>query len=274
MSGSKVAIRLTNVKKSYRQYKTNMQKIRFLLLMREAGTKVDVLDDISFEIKKGEKVAIIGGPQSGKSTLMRILAGVIRPDSGKAKIWGSISPILSIRMAFDAAMTGKDNYLLMSSALGRSEEEIKELEDGVFEFAQLEQYKNEVMRTFERGAAGRLGFAIATAVKKDVILYDGSIALGSRQWNDAGLNRLKELIAGDTTFVMAVTRPVDAAALCERGIVLYDGRIVFDGDFGEAAEYYRKNCRQAPVREQEAHEETRSEDSAAGDDSSGDGSAF
>ena len=88
MGKAETAIRVRHVSKSYRQYKTNMQKIGFLLLKRDTGIRTDVLQDISFDIKKGEKVGIIGRQQSGKTTLMRIIAGVIRPDSGKVKISG------------------------------------------------------------------------------------------------------------------------------------------------------------------------------------------
>ena len=244
MSGDNIAIRVKHVKKTYRQYKTNMQKIRFLLLMRDAGTKDEVLKDVSFDIKKGEKVCILGYQQSGKTTLMRILARVIRPDSGKARIYGEIAPILDVRLGFDGAMTGKDNYIRMSSALGRSEKDIKELEDSVFAFARLSKVKNEPIKTYQKGAATRLGFSIATAKKSDVVLFDSGLAFGTKAWNDACMERLKELISGDTTFVMTASKAKAAAQLCERGIVLHEGRVVFDGALEDAASYFRKNCRQ------------------------------
>lgn len=245
MGKAETAIRVKHVSKSYRQYKKNMQKIGFLLLNRDTGIKTDVLQDISFDIKKGEKVGIIGRQQSGKSTLMRIIAGVIRPDSGKVKISGGLTSILEVRLGFDAAMTGLDNYKVMTTALGWSSEMIKEHEDSVFEFAKLTDEKDETLRSYKKGAPTRLGFAIATEMGNDIILYDGPLSFGSKIWNKICINRLLKLIDGDTTFVMSVNKLVDGAKLCERGIVIHEGELVFDGPYADAVDYFRKNCRQS-----------------------------
>ena len=227
-----------------RQYRSNMQKIQFLLFMRDAGTRTEVLKNVSFDIKKGEKVGIIGLSQSGKSTLMRVLAGVIRPDSGKVIVKGGLTPILDIKLGFDNAMTGRDNYIVMSTALGRSPEEIAENEDSVFEYAGLTDVKNEPMKNYEKGAANRLGFATATALKNDIILYDASLSFGGKARSKKNVERMAELISGDTTFVMIVNRVAEAARLCERGIVLQDGGVIFDGPLMEAVEAYKESNRQ------------------------------
>lgn len=240
MSERKVAIKVKNVSKTYRQYKNNMQKIQFLLLKRDVGIKEPVLKKVSFEIMEGEKVGIIGQERSGKSTLMRILGGIIRPDSGKVTVEGSVLPIMDVRLGFDAAMSGKDNYVVMSTALGRSSDVIKAHEDSVFEFAKLTDMKDEQVRNYPKGAPGRLGFATATEIGSDIILYDAGFAFGSNAWNLACRNRMKELISGDVTFVMTVKKVADASELCERGIVLRDGTVAFDGSFKDAVEYYKK----------------------------------
>lgn len=244
MGGAEIAISAKHISKSYRQYRTNMQKIGFLLFKRDTGEKVEVLQDISFDIKKGEKVAIIGRQQSGKSTLMRILAGIIRPDSGKVKTRGGLITNLDNRLGFDAAMTGRDNYIVMSTARGWSYEMIKEHEDSVFEFAKLTEKKNEPMKTYKKGSANRLGFAAATEIGNDIYIYDGNLSFGNKVWNEACASRLKKLIEGDTTFVMAVNKLADGARLCERGIVIHEGVVVYDGPYADAADYFRKNCRQ------------------------------
>ncbi|MBQ6440333.1 MAG: ATP-binding cassette domain-containing protein [Mogibacterium sp.] len=245
MGKAETAIRVRHVSKSYRQYKTNMQKIGFLLLKRDTGIRTDVLQDISFDIKKGEKVGIIGRQQSGKTTLMRIIAGVIRPDSGKVKISGGLTSILEVRLGFDAAMTGLDNYKVMTTALGWSSEMIKEHEDSVFEFAKLTDEKDETLRSYKKGAPTRLGFAIATEMGNDIYLYDGPLSFGSKIWNKICINRLLKLIDGDTTFVMSVNKLADGAKLCGRGIVIHEGELVFDGPYADAVDYFRKNCRQS-----------------------------
>lgn len=245
MGKAKTAIRVRHISKSYRQYKTNMQKIGFLLLKRDTGIRTEILRDISFDIKKGEKVAIIGRQQSGKSTLMRVMAGVIRPDSGKLTVNGGLTAILDNRLGFDAAMTGRDNYIVMTSALGWTSEMIKEHENSVFEFAKLTEEKNEPLKTYKKGAPSRLGFAAATEIGNEIFLYDANLSFGSKVWNNACINRLKQLIDGDTTFVMAVNRLATGAKLCERGIVIHEGVKVFDGPYAEAVDYFRSNCRQS-----------------------------
>ena len=240
MSERKVAIKVKKVSKTYRQYKNNMQKIQFLLLKRDVGIKEPVLKDVSFEIMEGEKVGIIGQERSGKTTLMRILGGIIRPDSGKVIIEGSVTPIMDVKMGFDASMPGKDNYVVMSTVLGRSSDEIKAHEESVFEFAKLSDMKDEPVRNYPKGAPGRLGFATATEIGSDIVLYDAGFAFGSNAWNLACKNRMKELVSGNVTLVMTVKKVADAAALCERGIVLHKGAVAFDGSFDDAVDFYKK----------------------------------
>ena len=244
MSEEKAAIQVRDISKSYIKYKTNMQKIQNMLLKKEAGTKIEVLHDVSFDIMKGEKVGIIGRQQSGKSTLMRIMAGIVRPDSGEVDTFGSTTAILDTRLGFDNAMTGRDNYMIMSTALGRDADTIKEHEAGVFEFTGLTEEMDEPVRTYKKGSAARLGFATATEIKDDIILFDANLSFGTKTWNKVCMNRMMEFIAGDTTFVMVVNKISDAAKLCTRGIVIHDGCLVFDGAFADAIDYFRANCKQ------------------------------
>lgn len=266
MSDNEVVIKAKKISKSYRHYKSNLQKIRFLLLMRDAGIKEDVLNNVSFEIRKGEKVGILGHQLSGKTTLMRIIAGIVRPDSGKITTTGEITPILDLRLGFENSLTGKDNYVLMSSGLGRSSDEIKEHEESVFNFAKLTEVKDDPIRTYPKGAPGRLGFATATEIGSEIILYDAGFAFGSNAWNALCKKRLKELISGDTTFVMSVKKATDANELCERGIVLDKGKLVFDGSYEDAVEFYKNNRKSKGKDKIESPEEEVTEDDNRGED--------
>lgn len=270
MSKKKTAIKVTNISKTYRQYKSNMQKIQYLLFWRDAGTKSDVLKDISFDIKKGEKVGIIGRPQSGKSTLMRIIAGIIRPDSGKVRTDGGLTAILDIRLGLDANLSVKDNYILMSNYLGRPAEAIAEHEDAVIGFAELSEEKSTLLRDCKKGSATKLGFATATEFGNDIILLDSDISFGSKQWNKACMARMKELVTDDTTLVMIVHKVADAAELCERGIVIHEGTLAFDGAFDEAIDYYKKNCRGTRKPEKDDIPYERTEESRSGNEAEND----
>lgn len=243
MSKDNIVISARHISKSFRQYKSNFQKIKFLLLMKDAGTRIDVLEDVSFDIKKGEKVGIICRQQSGKTTLMRILGGIIRPDSGKVKTEGGVTSILDFRLGFEPSMTGRDNLMIMGTALGWTPEMIKEHEDWVFRYTGLTDVKNEPLKTYKKGSAARLGFAMATAVRNDIVIFDANLTLGGNAWNAAALKRMQEFITEDMTFVMAANRIATAAKLCERGIVIHEGKVVFDGPFADAVDYFRSNCR-------------------------------
>lgn len=237
-----VAISVSSVSKSFRQYKSNMQKVQYLLFRKDTAIQKDVLNDISFEIKKGEKVGIIGRQLSGKSTLLKIIAGIIRPDSGKVKTKGSMKAILDIRAGFDGALTGRDNYVNLATILGWTPEEIKAREDEIFEFSGLTHVKDDSARTYKRGSLGLLGFTVNTATGADIIIYDGSFGFGIKYISDACEERLRNLVSSeDVTFVMT-GRINDEMKFCERGIVLHESRIVFDGPFKEALRYFRLNC--------------------------------
>ncbi len=236
---SDVVIRAENIRKSYRVYKNNWQKIRSLLLGLKAGRRRNVLRDISFEVRKGEKVGIIGFPHSGKTTLLKILSGVTEPNSGHVEISGKVTSVLNYRMGFMAAMSSVDNYAMRCKLLGWTEEQAAECEEAVFEYAGLMKEKYRPMSQLNTGRASLFGFAIYTARMPDIMIYDESFSLGSQDLSDEAVRRLKKLTSGDeTTLVMSVNHREYASMLCERGIVIHKGVVVYDGPFDEALEYY------------------------------------
>ena len=239
-----VIIRVDNIKKNYRVYKTNWQKIRSLLFSQSAGRIRNALKGVSFEILKGETVGIIGLPFSGRTTLMKIICGIIAPDSGSVEVNGKVTPVLDHRMGFQTVMRGIDNYNIRCKLLGWTNEEIAEHEDAVFEFAGLSKEKNLAMRQYRKGRISRLGFAISTELKPDILVYDEKFSFAAKTFADKAVRRLKKLTADeDTALVMTVTQREYARSLCKRGIVLYKGKVVFDGPFEEALEYYDANVK-------------------------------
>lgn len=239
-----VIIRVDNIKKNYRVYKTNWQKIKSLLFGQSAGRVRNALRGVSFEIQKGETVGIIGLPFSGRTTLMKIICGIIAPDSGSVEVNGKVTPVLDHRMGFQTVMPGLDNYRIRCKLLGWTDEEIAEHEDAVFEFSGLSKEKGLAMRQYRKGRISRLGFAISTELKPDILVYDETFSFAAKSFADKAVRRLKKLTADDdTTLVMTVTQRDYARSLCKRGIVLYKGKVVFDGPFGEALDYYDTNVK-------------------------------
>lgn len=239
-----VIIKVDNIKKNYRVYKTNWQKIKSLLFGQSAGRVRNALKGVSFEVQKGETVGIIGLPFSGRTTLMKILCGIIAPDSGSVEVNGKVTPVLDYRMGFQTVMPGIDNYHIRCKLLGWTDEEIADHEDAVFEFAGLSKEKNLAMRQYRKGRINRLGFAISTELKPDILVYDEKFSFAAKTFADKAIRRLKKLTADDdTTLVMTVTQREYARSLCKRGIVLDKGKVVFDGPFDEALEYYDANVK-------------------------------
>ena len=249
---SETAIKVSGLKKSYRYYKSNMQKIQNLLFGIDAGEKTEVLKGVSFEIKKGERVGIISTPMSGRSTLMQILAGVLEPDSGTVELNGRLTAILDHKLGFEGAMSGRVNYEVRCRLMGWTGEMIKEHAESVFERADIADVIDEPMKIYRRGSANRLGFAIATEFTPEIMLYDETFSFGGKKYISKSVSRLNKITKGeDTTFLIIINDLKRGAKLCERGIVLHKGKVVFDGSYEEAALYYNENLKPAVKKDEE-----------------------
>lgn len=239
---SETLIKVEHVRKTYRDYKSNFQKLRHMVILSSAGEKNRILQDISFEIKKGEKVAIFTPPRSGKSTIMRIIAGIIKPESGTVEVKETPTLIFDHRMGFEASLSGRDNYEMRARIEGWSKEKIKEREEAIFKFTVLSDLIDAPMRTYPKGGPTRLGFAISTDDDPEFLLFDERMAFGSVKINRKYLKRLKRFTKNpEMTFVMAANEPAVAVKLCERGIVIIEGKVVFDGPCAEARSYLKEH---------------------------------
>ena len=242
---SDTAISVKHLKKNYRYYKSNHQKIQSLLFGRDSGDVIKVLKTVSFEIKKGEKVALFGTNLSGKTTLMRIIAGIVEPDEGSVKTDGKITAVFDHRLGFQKTMSGIDNYKIRCKLIGWSDEKIKEKKEEVFKYAGIKPEDAEnPLGTYSVGCPSRLGFAISTVDKPEIMLFDDRFSFGGKSQTIRAVQRLKKITAGENvTLLLTVRSEYVAKSLCQRGLVLHRGKIVFDGDTIEAYEYYVNNCR-------------------------------
>ena len=257
-----IAISVKDLKKSYRYYKSTHQKLWHELFGRNTGEVIDVLDGVSFDIHEGEKVVLLGGIGSGRTSIMRILAGIYKPDGGSIWLKSKPSTIFDNRAGLSVASTGTDNYYIRAGLMGWTKEQAKALEDEVFEFAELKDIKDNLMKTYPTGSMARLGFTMSTAMKTQIILYDELFNLGGRNFVLKGIDRLKNLVEGDdvTLLMTAPSYPI-VKEICTRGIVLYEGKICFDGTVDEAINYYRTNCKMSAEDEKEVRERMKAEDS-------------
>lgn len=200
------------------------------------------LDGISLQIDPGESVALIGANGAGKSTTLKILAGIYRPTSGTAGSGGRIASLLDLGVGFHPDLTGEENLMLNGALLGLGRSEMKELVPEIADFAQLTRFMDTPVKYYSNGMFMRLGFSLATAVDPDVLLIDEVLAVGDARFQERCYNRIWDFRERGKTIIF-VSHDMEAVSkLCRRVIWLREGRIVRDGEPGEVLSGYLESC--------------------------------
>ena len=254
-----VIISFKNVYKDYTNYKSNHQRMGGVLLGRKVGDEVNALKDVSFDIHKGEKVALIGTITAGKTSIMRLIAGIIRPTKGTVFVNGECSLIFDHKYGFKADMTGRQNIRSRAELLGWSSEKERQVEEEIIAFSGLEEIIDDPVKTYPTGSMARVGLGIETAFKSDIMLYDEYCNFGGRAYLPTCIDRMKSAIDDDTTVIMTVGNYPFAKQFCTRGIVIDKGELVYDGKIEDAVMYFRQNCKLDPAASKAAKARMREE---------------
>lgn len=234
-----IAIRFDHVTKEYKLYKNDKARFRGLFNKKIAYKTNRAVNDLSFTIKRGEAVSLIGRNGAGKSTILKIITGVTYPTSGTVDVNGKISALLELSAGFDAEFTGRENIYLKCELKGMSREEIAKMEPDIVEFADLGEYIDQPLRSYSSGMKARLGFAISVNVKPDILIVDEALSVGDRNFRKKCTKRVREIMSDESVTLLFVTHSLDAAKdFCKRGIVLDRGKMLFDGDIEEAVAFY------------------------------------
>jgi ABC-2 type transport system ATP-binding protein len=187
--------------------------------------KIQVLRDISFEVKKGEMFGIIGKNGIGKTTLLRLIAGIYRPDSGKISTNGSMVPLLALGTGFNPELSARDNVIMYGKILGFSHNQIKNMVDKIIEFAELEKFIDVKLKKFSTGMAMRLAFSTAIQVDPDIILVDEILAVGDLGFQKKSYEAFTKFRERKKTIIY-VTHDINSINnLCDRAMLLDDGVI-------------------------------------------------
>ncbi len=214
-----------------------------------AGKKQDyeefcALENISFRVKKGEKWGIVGENGSGKSTLLKIISGVLSPDMGKVIVRGKIAPFLELGVGFNPELTAEENVRLYGAVMGMSRKEIESRFDDIFEFAELERFRQMKLKNFSSGMYMRLAFATATATDPEILLIDEVLAVGDEAFQRKCYDKMNEFKMDGKTIVL-VTHDLDTVRrFCDSAILLEHGRIGSMGNGEKVIDEYRKNMRE------------------------------
>ncbi len=203
-------------------------------------TEFIALDNISFDIKKGEVVGLVGLNGSGKSTLLKIIAGVMKPSQGKVTVNGSVAPLIEVGAGFNADLSGRENIYLNGYILGFSEQYINEHLEEIIAFSELEDFIDVPLKNYSSGMKARLGFSIATTVNPQILIVDEVLAVGDHKFQKKCQDRIQSLMSGDTTVLFVSHSIEQVKKICTRCIWLEKGHIVMDGDSKTVCEAYQK----------------------------------
>jgi len=242
MTDREIAIKVDNVCKTFRIPHEKISSLRgaFVNLFKTNGyEEFNALDDVSFEVKKGEFFGIIGRNGSGKSTLLKILAGIYQPDKGKVKVNGLISPFLELGIGFNPELSGRDNVFLNAAVLGLSRKQIEEKFDDIVNFSELRKFIDQKIKNYSSGMQVRLAFSVAIHANREILLMDEVLAVGDSNFQSKCLeefNKYREL--GKTVILVSHDLPT-VRKYCDRVMLLRDGRVEIISDSEAAVEKYR-----------------------------------
>ena len=260
----KPAIVIHDVSKSFTIKHNSSFKETFVSLVRrqELSSKFNAVEGLSIDVAAGESVALLGRNGSGKSTTLKLLSGVMRPDAGWIRTRGRVAGLLEVGAGFNPNLTGRDNVYLNAAILGMSKRETDARFDDILEFSEIGDFIDTEVKHYSSGMYSRLGFAVAVHTELDVLLVDEVLSVGDAAFRKKCAARMQEMRAQGKTMFIVSHSASQVKQLCDRGVVLHQGRPIFDGSIqdalrvldstsGEAARRLRQ-ARKGPFDAQEA----------------------
>lgn len=231
---SDYAIKVENLSKEFKlphNKKTSLKEAAISLVKRDNNYEVQsALNDVSFEIKKGEFFGIVGRNGSGKSTLLKIMAGVYTPTSGGVKVNGSLVPFIELGVGFNPELSGRDNVFLNGSLLGFSRKEITDLYEDIVDFAELERFMDQKLKNYSSGMQVRLAFSIAIKARGNILLLDEVLAVGDDAFKRKCYNYFETMKSDASQTVVLVTHSMSIIQqYCDRALILKDGQVLEEG---------------------------------------------
>jgi len=208
------------------------------LLQPRQFQRLQVLDDVSFDLRPGEALGVMGRNGSGKSTLLKIVCGVYPPDRGRVHVRAAVTPILELGVGWNPELDAVDNVLLIGSVMGLSLRQIHQSMDEILTFAELERFANLKLKHFSSGMSARLGYAVAFKAVREVLVLDEIFAVGDAGFKARCEERYWELRALGHTVIIVSHDPRVISSFCDRALLLEGGRIMVDGKASEIAERY------------------------------------
>ena len=198
------------------------------------------LNDVSFQVKKGEIVGLVGFNGAGKSTMLKILAGVLTPTKGSVKVIGTVAPLIEVGAGFDPELTARENIYLNGAILGHSKEFMDSKFNEIIDFAELKDFVDVPVKNFSSGMYARLGFAIATMVKPDILIVDEVLSVGDYKFQEKCEKRIQTMIADGVTIILVSHDIGMIERLCTKVVWLDQGNVKDIGESDKICNEYKK----------------------------------
>lgn len=238
--GKNIAVTVNNLHITYR----GLKKTSIRASWKNMAHKVELfqaLKGVSFEIEEGKILGIIGKNGSGKSTMLRAIAGIFSPDKGSIDLHNNTISLLSIGVGFNRKLSGKENIYLSGMLLGFSEEQIRQKEKEIIAFADIGEFINKPVKTYSSGMYSKLAFAITAILETDIMLIDEVLSVGDVKFKEKSYNKMKELISDDHRTVIIVSHGLGTISeLCNEVLWLHEGKIKMLGKPEEVIPAYQE----------------------------------
>ncbi|MBK0421639.1 ABC transporter ATP-binding protein [Leucobacter sp. CSA2] len=206
------------------------------LQRKELSSDFNAVDGVSFDVNAGESVALMGSNGSGKSTTLKMLSGVLQPDGGWVRTRGRIAGLIEVGAGFHPNLTGRQNVYLNAAILGMSKEETDAKFDDILEFSEIGDFIDTEVKRYSSGMYARLGFAVAVHTEFDVLLVDEVLSVGDAAFREKCNDRMQQLRERGKTMFIVSHNSGQVLRLCDRGIVLEHGKVIFDGPIEDAVQ--------------------------------------
>ena len=198
------------------------------------------LQDISFQVKRGEAWGLVGTNGSGKSTMLKAISGIMKPYKGEIITNGRIAPLIELGAGFDPNLTARENIFMNGAVLGYSKKFMQEHFDEIVEFAEIEEFLDSPIKNFSSGMKSRLGFSVATVVNPDILIVDEVLAVGDAKFKKKCNKRMEEMLKNDTTLLFVSHNIKNVMKLCDHAIWIDKGHMKAKGEVNEVCEMYMK----------------------------------
>ena len=188
------------------------------------------LQNVSFNVQKGEVLGLIGHNGAGKSTILKVISGILKPTAGHVRLRANVVPMLELGSGFDLEMTGRENIFLNGAILGYSEEFLNEKYQQIIDFSEIGQFIDMPLRNYSSGMVARLAFSIATVVEPEILIVDEVLSVGDAAFQEKSKNRMMELMGGGTTVIFVSHSLPQIREMCDRVVWLDHGQVKMFGD--------------------------------------------